>query len=56
MTNEDARVITANAVDSVAVAEERYPGAKLIGVQTTVVLQLENSKSVRFLSVMKNRE
>lgn len=55
MTNEDGKVIGQNALDAVAVAEERYPGAKLVGVQTTVVLQLEN-ESVRFLSVMKNRE
>lgn len=56
MTNKDGKLVGANALDAVAVAEERYPGAKLIGVQTTLILQPRGRRSVAIVNVIKERD
>lgn len=55
MTSRDGKVVSAHVLDVVALAEERYPGARLLGVMTTLVLR-EPGGAVRFLNVMKEKQ
>jgi hypothetical protein len=52
MTNREGKFVGENAVDAVAVAQERSPGCALLAVQTTLVLR-EKDGGVRILNVMK---
>jgi hypothetical protein len=55
VTNREGKLIGENAIDAVAVAEERSPGCHLLAVQTTLVLR-EADGAVRILNVAKERE
>jgi hypothetical protein len=53
MTYEDGTIVGENAVDAVAVAEERFPDCTLIAVQTTLVIKYKGK--TRVLNVIKER-
>jgi hypothetical protein len=54
MTNREGKFVAENAVDAVAVAQERSPGCVLLACQTTLVLR-EKGGAIRVLNVCKER-
>jgi hypothetical protein len=54
MNHAEGSFVGENAVDAVAVAQERSPGCHLLAVQTTLVLR-EQDGTVRILNVAKER-
>lgn len=53
MDEKDGRIVGENALDSIAIAEERYPGSKLLLVQTKLVVKYEGR--VREIKVTKEK-
>jgi hypothetical protein len=54
VNHAEGRFVGENAVDAVAVAQERSPGCQLLACQTTLVLA-EQDGGVRILNVAKER-